>query len=119
MLMQKLAIQPIPLETKPDGLDAGDNYLVVKVGPYFFSYTKKGSSIMFHMFSPEKNTIKDFDLGVESLIDYLFECYAWCEMLIVTIARPSLVKLAKKHGFRSFLTNKDGVALMRVREWAV
>ena len=115
MSTPKLAIQPIPLETKPKGLDAGDNYLVVQIGSYFFSYTKKGESIMFHMYSPDRNTIQDFDLGVESLIAYLFEMYDWCNMLIVTIARPSLVKLAKKHGFEPFLIAENGVALLRMR----
>ena len=112
----KLAIQHIPLETKPEGLDAGDNYLVVKVGAYFFSYAGKGDSIMFHMFSPSKNTIADFDEAVDSLIEYLFEKYKWCKMLIVTIARSSLVKLAKKHGFEPFLIAEAGTALLRKRE---
>ena len=115
MSTPKLAIQHIPLETRPDGLDAGENYLVVQIGRYFFSYTKKGDSIMFHMFSPSKNTIKDFDEAVDTLIDYLFDEFKWCAMLIVTIARPSLVKLAKKHGFEPFLIAEAGVALLRNR----
>lgn len=112
--MQKYHIQLIHPATDeiPEQLERNDNYLIVRIGDNWFSYTQKGESIYFHLFSKNPKTLS---YSCELFINWLFNEYEWCKMLLVTINRKSLIKLALKHNFVIVETNKDSAFLARYR----
>lgn len=114
--MQKSLIQPILPTTDgiPDALARTDFHNIVLIDDCWFSYTRKGDSIQFHVFT---NKPKQLSACCELLINWLFYTYPWCKMLIVTLNKRSLEKLALKHNFEVVSRNGDCVFLARKRSW--
>jgi len=105
-------MSPTPVQIKPDGLAGGDGYLYARVGQSWFSYTRKGDAIMFHVKSEDPRSLRK---AAELFIEWAFSEYKWCKMIIVTINRGSLKRLAHRLGFREFFASGDISAMMRVR----
>lgn len=111
--MQKYPIQPIVQAIDiPEELDRNQNYKVVRIGDNWFSYTQKGESIYFHLFSKEPKTLSD---SCELFINWLFSEHEWCKMLIITLNKNSLYKLAKKHKFETILHSNNKYFMARCR----
>jgi hypothetical protein len=112
--MQRYLIQNIHLATDgiPDKLDRNENYLVVRIGDNWFSYTRKGNAIMFHLFSLAPNALSQ---SCSSFIDWVFNEHEWCKMLIITLNKNSLYKLAKKHKFETILHRDNEYFMVRCR----
>lgn len=114
--MQKYHIQPIHPGTSeiPDGLARTGTHNIVLIDDCWFSYTRKGDSIQFHVFTNKPKQLSDC---CELLINWLFYAYPWCKMLIVTLNKRSLERLALKHNFEVVSRNGDSVFLARKRSW--
>jgi hypothetical protein len=96
----------------PDELFRNENYLVVRVGESWFSFCRKGEAMMIHFCSRDARSARE---SGEIFIDWLFGHYGWCRMIIATIKKRSLQRLAARCGFREFSRRGDVLAMARIR----
>jgi hypothetical protein len=111
--MQALPSQPMMAVTNiPKGVLIKPNHIIVTIGSNWFSYCQRGDAIQFHIFSLEPKTLSD---TCEIFINWVFSVYDWCKILIVTLNKKSLLKLAKKHSFIVAAEIDGAYLLMRLR----
>jgi hypothetical protein len=96
----------------PDELDRNENYLVAQVGHNWFSFCRKGEAIMIHFCSRDA---KSAQASAEVFIGWLFDQYEWCRMIIATIEKRSVQRLAVRCGFHDFARMGNVLAMMRTR----
>lgn len=111
--MQKLQLSPTTAETNiPIELDRNEKYLVASVGKNWFSFTRKGDAIYFHLFSLHPSSLSS---ACEIFINWVFSEHKWCKMLIITLNKNSLYRLAKKHNFETILHRNNEYFMARRR----
>lgn len=112
--MQKYPIQPIHpgIDEVPEDLARNENYLIVRIGDNWFSYTRRGDAIQFHGFSEDPKTLSECS---SIFINWVFSEHEWCKMLLLSVTRNSLKKLAIKHGFYVAAKDKNATLLARYR----
>lgn len=111
--MQKSQLSLMMVGTNiPTDLERNENYLVAKVGENWFSFTRKGESIYFHLFSKKPSSLSS---ACEIFINWAFGEHKWCKMLIITLNKNSLHKLAKKHKFETVLHINNEYFMVRRR----
>lgn len=105
-------IHPDNAEDIPEDLGWDENHMLVNIGENWFSFTQRGEAIQFHVFLPDVwKAVEDCTF----FCNWLFDNHKWCRMLLVTINKRSLVKLAKRCGFSEIAAKRGWVVLGRDR----
>lgn len=96
-----------------------DHYRVVEWndhGRVVFSLTRKGKAMLCH-FGAEKKALRYLQQAFNDFIEWVFDCYQWCTMILATIviSKPSIVKLVKKCHFKYVSTVAGGSIYTRLR----
>lgn len=112
--MQKSPRLLTPRATEiPSDLYRDDNYLVLEVDDNWFSACRMGGGIAIHFAS--RNPRKAHQ-ALERVCQWLLAAYPWCELLLATIKRRSVIRLASRCGFREVGVSDSGaVAMARAR----
>lgn len=84
------------------GLYIGDAYRVYEWSKngytVYFSATTLGKALSIHLAAPVDSR-RCLRQAVNDYIEYLFDTYEWCDVVIGAIVPTSVVNLAKKCGF--------------------
>jgi hypothetical protein len=84
------------------GLHIGDAYRVYEWSKngyqVFFSATSHDNTIAIHLAAPQDSK-RCLRLAVNEFVDYLFNEFEWCEVVMGAVVPVSVVNLAKKCGF--------------------
>ena len=100
------------------GLLVNENHLAFKWNrsdcEVFFSATRHGLGMSCH-FSSDKRGLRHIRQAIGEFIDYVFEFYPWCKMILCITNRPSVVRIVEDFGFQHVMTNNGCMAYMRKR----
>lgn len=88
----------------PEELYIDENHLVYEINGNWFSFTKKGNSLMVHWATRNVRKARE---SSNQFCNWAFETFPWCRMIIGPIKRRSVVKLAERCGFIKMFEAKD------------
>jgi len=82
------------------GLSHNENYLTFKwtEGNIFFSATRVGDGMSIH-FASDKPSLRNIKRALNEFVEYVFDCYSWCTMVLGIIDLPSVCRIAEKCRF--------------------
>lgn len=100
------------------GLPTNEHHFNVKWrgGPVWFSLARKGNGMSIH-FAAEKQALRKLESAVECFVGWVFANFDWCRMILAIIGKRSVVKLAKRCGFRPVIERNGKVYMARARKW--
>lgn len=78
-----------------------------------FSVARRGNAASIH-FSSDKAGLKSLKRVINEFIDFVFNVFPWCNMVIGQITKPSVCRLAVKCGFTLFATSNKFKFYMRM-----
>jgi hypothetical protein len=103
-----------------EGIYADENYRVYKWDrpdcAVYFSSTQKGEAIYCHLAS-DRAGLRHLKTAIADYERFLFDQFPWCRMIIVTISRPSIMRLVDKCGFKFAGTIGTGRLYVRLKAW--
>ncbi len=96
-------------------LPTNDNHFVFRHVEHniLFSVSRKGNAASCH-FKSDKKGLRFLKRAINDFVDFCYQLFPWCEMILAIIGKDSIGRLISKCGFQKIAYNDKCLVYLRV-----